>query len=162
MITFLIFNLDLKIFLRFRQQSMNILAWFNPCAFANAAIIAFVALILIVALLWRKKSRYDIWLLSIPFFSLIPQIPEMIKLSHFMWSWFDLSTANKMSLIKYHVRGLKQIPHLIFPVIILEAAMVVAIHFKERDRARVERKRRMIKCFSYLLLALAICVPIAW
>ena len=57
---------------------MNVFKWFNPCMFANAALIALMALVLIIALLWRKGSRFDLLLLSIPFFSVIPEIPDML------------------------------------------------------------------------------------
>ena len=61
---------------------MDILAWLNPCMLANAVIIASMALVLIIALLRRKESRCDIFLLSIPFFPLVPCVLEIIIYSH--------------------------------------------------------------------------------
>ena len=54
------------------------------------------------------------------------------------------------------------IPHFTFPIILIKAAMVIEVDFREQDQAIRKQKMRKIQCISFVLLLIAICVPIAW
>ena len=141
---------------------MEIFAWLNPCLFWNAILVTLMALILIIALLWKKESRYDLYLLSIPFFPLAPEIIQIIIAGHGIWDWGERDIIQKISGYQQNTQGMKHIPHLIFPVILFQAGMVMEVLFRERDREIVARKRRNIRWISFFLCVLAICEPIVW
>ena len=106
---------------------MHIITWFVPCLFGNVVLVTAMALILIIALLWRKESRYDLFLLSIPFFPLAPEIIQIIERGSGIWDWGGTELIQKIKPYEEHTQGMKQIPHLIFPLILLQSGMVVTV-----------------------------------
>ena len=56
------------------------------CRCTNACLITLVAFILILTLLWRRESRCDFYLLSIPILPMINKIVMIPVSGNFIWN----------------------------------------------------------------------------
>ena len=134
------------------------------CFLINDCLIVSGSFILIFALLSRKESRYDFYLLSIPLFGMIHQGIDIPYRYYLIWTPGEANKAREASLanILDHTLGLKQIPHLIFSVMIFKAALVLTLEFRERDNETRKRKLSRINRFSVFLTVLAVIMAISW
>ena len=92
---------------------------FYWCEFINVSFLTLMSLVLIVALLWRRESRCDLRLLTIPAFTLVPNALRIPVCGPFMFGWKEYIDAYRVLLRPLnHTKGMKYMPHLIFPVIL--------------------------------------------